>query len=627
MRRTRRRGFTLIEALVAIGAIAIIGVGLASVFESVGQTVTRGRRVREINEIAKRVEEQLRQDIGRMTRDGFLVIRTQVAAPDTTSGEVAQLSPEDLNPRSGNTDDPRPRRVDELMFFAKGEFASARQPLAPGYRATADAACIYYGHGMPYSPDDPALGGDAYWEPRLSDAFSDTPNRSKTKRLVWGTFTSTKPGEGGPSELASDWTLLRHVTLLARPKAAAPFYTDDQIPRRTWPRHFDSRYQIAGQPAAPTIFQSLSPYLPTDYTIREGGREYKLNSENAVATSTLRERLFENNPLGIKNPYPVFSSGLLDIATTSLDEIRRVVLGAPKTPIATWGRGFGGNIPLQDFMLNPTSNAWDLQPTFAPDTTLAPGMPVDLMQRWMIDAFPGNQLRLGADTIPQDHIAAKQFLHATTRMRYEPEPPNDVGVLADTSLSAIDREIALADQQMLSASVFVPRCSEFIVEWSFGDTIPGPPAFPASPHQGEIIWHGLYRQGDWDADGTIRGDIVETTVNPYPWYRVRLGSTASAFRSSYRTVPYTKADGSTGDHQVEQGLIHPELRVGGNVSQMTSCFGYIDPTYAPADGDQPTLEWAWPKLIRITMSLADPDDPTLERTFQFVFEVPDDRVN
>jgi hypothetical protein len=30
----------------------------------------------------------------------------------------------------------------------------------------------------------------------------------------------------------------------------------------------------------------------------------------------------------------------------------------------------------------------------------------------------------------------------------------------------------------------------------------------------------------------------------------------------------------------------------------------------------------WPALIRITMSLADPEDDTIERTYQFVFSVP-----
>lgn len=77
---------------------------------------------------------------------------------------------------------------------------------------------------------------------------------------------------------------------------------------------------------------------------------------------------------------------------------------------------------------------------------------------------------------------------------------------------------------------------------------------------------------------------------------------------------------------------------------LTSYFGYFDPTFSPdlrnnagtrnPDGDiedigdalSPTLPWAWPTLIRITLTLTDPIDPTFEQTFQFVFETPGNPV-
>ena len=34
--------------------------------------------------------------------------------------------------------------------------------------------------------------------------------------------------------------------------------------------------------------------------------------------------------------------------------------------------------------------------------------------------------------------------------------------------------------------------------------------------------------------------------------------------------------------------------------------------------------WPWPRLLRITMSFADPVDQTVEDTFQFVVELPKD---
>jgi len=635
MRRRHRTGFTLIEALVAIGAIAIIGVGLASVFESVGETVTRGRRVRELNEIAKRVEEQLRSDISKMTRDGPLVIRNQVAVPTadprTDNGEKVYLSAEDPNPRP-SPDDPRPRRVDELMFFARGEFASARQPIRPGFRATADAARIVYEQGMKLVPDTSSPLGATYEHPELSDAYRDNPNVAE--RLGWGTRTRTLLGKCGPNELAAGWTLLRHVTLLARPRAAEPFDPGDQIPGVPWVRHLDSRYQIAGQPASPTVFQALTQYPPYDYEIRSSQGNLTLDNLSALQRSTLREDLLRPTitGAGINNVFPVFSSGLLDIATTSLDEIRRVVLGASTPPGLAW-RNASGSSNLEDFM------TYYVNPSYAPVKTalFADNGPLDLMQRWMIDAFPDNQhgLSTSADPVPASVPAEAAFLQEATRLRYEPTPPDDVGVLQDTSLSPLDQEIALGDQQMLSASVFVPRCSEFIVEWSFGDTIP---YVPANAQSGQLMWHGLWRIGDADGDGQFNGNGQEFVTLPYPMYWNQ-----SSPRWLRHQVTYEKPDGTTGTRTIDERLIHPEARInnptlppmrpmdralftaGGR--QLTSCFGYIDPTFVPGTGDPQTVEWAWPKLIRITMSLADPDDPTLERTFQFVFEVPDDRVN
>jgi len=35
-----------------------------------------------------------------------------------------------------------------------------------------------------------------------------------------------------------------------------------------------------------------------------------------------------------------------------------------------------------------------------------------------------------------------------------------------------------------------------------------------------------------------------------------------------------------------------------------------------------TLPWKWPKLLRVTVTIADPIDPSFERTFQFIYDLP-----
>ena len=40
-----QRGFTLIEVIISIGAVAIVSVGLAAIFQTIGATVTQGQKV------------------------------------------------------------------------------------------------------------------------------------------------------------------------------------------------------------------------------------------------------------------------------------------------------------------------------------------------------------------------------------------------------------------------------------------------------------------------------------------------------------------------------------------------------------------------------------------------------
>lgn len=647
----RSAAFTLTEILVAVGAIAIITVGLASVFESVGSTVSRGKRIQVINETARRIEGQMRSDIGRMTRDGFLVIRNE-----TVSGRQLKvyIDAEDSYPRpnvdGGVFDDPRPRRVDELMFFAKGRFESARMPIHPDLRATANAARIYYGPGTRFDTDV-MDAPEAYYTPELDHAYGSdgsagsqtTGNTTVIPSLRRGSQGSAGVGERGPNEMAIDWTLLRHVTLLAPPNQISnnPISGTTIDPRRA----VNSRYQIGGQPACATIFQSLTNHYPfqqlSDPT-PSGGLLPPLPAGVVPNSSTLR------NPLapGTGMFGPMFASGIIDIATQSLGDIRKIVLGAADSPQNVYSNSPVSLDIFTDPDLTPPLPARPVPlvlPTFLAsfDTAL-------LQQQWMVDALPGNTL--GQDVFSNRDISDN--LLRATRMRFEPEPPAYFASFDPAQAPpplgnsfAIDGEIRRADQLMLSSSNFVPHCTEFIVEWSFGETVPGRPVVASSPARvGELIWHGYYRPGDIDGDGTIKNNNDEMAVMPYPWYQVKLGSLEpNPWKMVEQEFTKVQADGTivAATRPIPPELIHPELnalpRVPKPVSdehtpmlgQLTSCFGYIDPTWIPAaNSDEPsTIDWPWPKLIRVTIGLVDPKDPSIEQTFTFVFDVPDDRTN
>ena len=93
--------------------------------------------------------------------------------------------------------------------------------------------------------------------------------------------------------------------------------------------------------------------------------------------------------------------------------------------------------------------------------------------------------------------AAERFL----RVRYEVASPDYLEPLRlPASSRPIERAVRLADQTALTAPLVAPRCTEFIVEWSFGKVT----------EDGRLIWHGLERELDLDGDG-----MPDPVARPY----------------------------------------------------------------------------------------------------------------
>src|SRR6266404_5447127 len=76
----------------------------------------------------------------------------------------------DAVPLSDTDEHPRLRRTDEIMFFIKGQFVSARELLDSRFVAKADAAAIYYGHGQKARPPVSGYSAtDPYYWPTAGD--------------------------------------------------------------------------------------------------------------------------------------------------------------------------------------------------------------------------------------------------------------------------------------------------------------------------------------------------------------------------------------------------------------------------------------------------------------------------
>lgn len=285
---------------------------------------------------------------------------------------------------------------------------------------------------------------------------------------------------------------------------------------------------------------------------------------------------------------PRLASGLVDIAVTDLAEIRAAVNHMTIRP-----NQFGG---------------WASSPPFDQVLDARAESTRELMQEWMIDALPGNVQWYAPN-------------RTRTRIRYESEPPlatiTDAALVGggSTERREFERAYREADQEMLTSAIFAARCTEFIVEWSYGqvDRTAGSPTF------GQYIWYGLPRYEDRNGNGAFNAGTDVIVAEPFQSARpifardvlpALTGQPASSFGSELYPP---------------RALINANLPVipfgaAPSAQPEVSLFGYFDPR--TADNPSDDVPWLWPEFIRVTITVADENDPTIEQTYQAEFSVP-----
>jgi hypothetical protein len=594
-----RRGFTLVEVVISIGAVALVTVGLAAIFRTIGETVTQGQKVSALTQTAALLEQQMRRDFASMTRDGFLVVRNQYAGPAGNNAVNIQVGI--------NRDDPNPRfrRVDEIMFFTKGEYETARAPVNPSIVARGDTAQVYYGHTLlNRKRQDSASGAFDQRDVRpsissLNDpdpGANNVPNGRNDLSLFGGggTFGQTLNGRPLPNTYAENWALVRKRTILATPKTVR-----EATPARGWPealrvdaaglapvsRVSDSDIQISTQPAASSIFRSLA-------------REVSPTNPGTIIRDGIVIRPARGPGGDAGAGFPQISSGLVDLATTDLSEIRSIVQTFDVFPWDNSLRSKYDSVQYQN-SANYSNANWEAK------FTVRSGVDqyVNRMHAWMRDAMPTQSDRHGTRGPNNTPIADRAEDPRAARVRAELSPPDYLNVLTDLQGQGGNAALALlsrrSDQTMLTHGIIAARCTEFIVEWSFGEA-------DVNNNISELLWYGT---GDQNQRFRQYDDS----------------------QSDERHQPFSGrsglAEGAAG-HRVRSELIYGAPVPNDQVTQ-TACFGYLDPYYAPqtANGriqnNAPTVApWAWPKLIRVTVVLTDERDPLREERFQWVFETP-----
>ncbi|MGV6813830.1 MAG: type II secretion system protein, partial [Phycisphaerales bacterium] len=509
VKRTHRGGFTILELLVTIGILVLVAAGVASIFSSVGETVARGRKLSELNQFAARLERVMREDFENMTRDGFMVIVNKNAnyGNDVQLYRGEKTDIDNALYGAFSSGPGRVRRSDEIMFFRRGEFETARRSLASGMIATAQEAAIYYGHGQKRRPDLTNVNGrnNFFFNPQPWDSNYDYTNNTNQA----GVGVTANDGRSlNPNEFARDWSLLRQVTLLSTPlgnsrdvPAQAYGFLRSVPLQRQWLT--DSDRQIAMQPAGRSMFNSLGWTDPANVSPGVGTNKLRWIGDTA------------NNQLNLRELPSYRASGLVDIVTDDLASIRNMIQSLPvKVGPGDYaafnaGGGFGVNRGADGVFQNDDQFAFDYLSTASdlPDdaTNLIPD-PRDAdelnlassaahrtrIRQWMIDALPS---RWNTFVNPPEPLAGVRYEDVPTRLMYpDSQFPN-------TNIGDLQRALAESNQEMLGSSVFVPRCTEFIVEWSYGFVDQRLAA--GDPNYKKMIWYGLDRRVDSNHDGIL----------------------------------------------------------------------------------------------------------------------------
>ncbi len=134
-------GFTLIELMVAVVVLLAVLIAVGRIFSTVITVSASGIAIAETLQQATAIEQQLRADIAKVSREGFIAIR-HVAVPNDMNG---YLLIDDSQPPEAII------RFDQLVFIRLG--VATPTGINPGDNAFFGQTLVskvYYGHGVSF---------------------------------------------------------------------------------------------------------------------------------------------------------------------------------------------------------------------------------------------------------------------------------------------------------------------------------------------------------------------------------------------------------------------------------------------------------------------------------------------
>ncbi len=586
LRRTaRQRSFTLVELMVAIGIVSFLILGIGQVFRSVGNLVSLGTAVAEVDQMARSIERQLRDDFAALsamrTEDTFIAIRMRELGDanhnstlDANSNETAvYLTQKDreldqLDIVAGVITGPYAQgsravtiRLDEIAFLAQpivgGNYTSFEPDRNGVMEASADTALIYYGHALRPAPD-PNWPPDATAPdpPRIPQRMNvpdgdfgqragDDNRYFDTLGSLYNQATSLQLATGR-NEYATGWILARQALLLAGGEAAGVA---------------DSRYGITSI-AGPGNAREYAPYIRDLETINRfwgvggGLGPYSIGLDHQGPRSGLYD---PSDPSNIFPPAPrIIQHGRVDICAQNRADVQRWLQGEPplaqpgatppavanqvKSPPFREGRfsvaalgdeylsGEFVGAPFDDPLRSVRGMLWQQQATTAPDDQRY----FDT-RRGIRAAIAGVFTRVLADSEPPFIDRDRD----TTNISYP--------IL--NSSRPTDAEDALMDAHAMLAE----RCSNFEIAWRMTD-----PDWPVARQDIDIDGDTVpeFRSGDriWIDITTLNPNnpnLTRSTVQN--WVQENIGSFDIGDPPSFGATPLSGTEFADANQQPELG--------------------------------------------------------------------------
>lgn len=141
-RLTSPRGFTLTELLVAVAVLVIVIAGTSKIFGTASKVTGLAQANQDVLAEAAAIEAQIREDISRLSREGFFAVHN-VAVSNDVRGPAQPLLNPNLPPNAII-------RADQLVFFATGVEGAQAYRLTQGgnHKSQGTVSRVYYGHGF-----------------------------------------------------------------------------------------------------------------------------------------------------------------------------------------------------------------------------------------------------------------------------------------------------------------------------------------------------------------------------------------------------------------------------------------------------------------------------------------------